>query len=301
MSKAEAKKGEATKEVAKTAEAPPPAKVDVYAGIPEHMRKDIGKGLENLSQGDYEMPRLKLLQGISPELLEKDGLKAGWFYHTLTEDRVGENNGLRVVPIYIDKRYVLWRPRHDGGGILARADDGVHWNPGVGEFEVFVDKAKTKKVKWVLAPTVAASRLGQWGTYDPDDPKSPPAATQCYVVVVMSPDNPELGPMALMLQRSTIRVARKLMGKLQVSRAPSFGTVFTMDSVLDQNANGDKFYNFRFTMDGFVQDAEEYNMYAKLHEQFKKSGVQVKDLEGADEAGEVPQDEGGGTDTKGKF
>ena len=35
---------------------------------PAFMRDDSGKGTEHLGRGDLEMPRLKLIQGLSPEL-----------------------------------------------------------------------------------------------------------------------------------------------------------------------------------------------------------------------------------------
>lgn len=292
------------KSVATTGNAPPP--VDVKTGaVPAFMQKDVGKGLENLNQSDYEMPRLKLLQGISPELMEFDGLKAGHFFHTLTEDELGEKDTdftLGIMPIYIDKRYVLWRPREDGGGILARADDGVNWQPGKGVFEVKINKG-TKKVTWNIgAPTVAGSGLAAWGTYDPDDPKSPPAATLCYVIVALLTEYPDLGPVAIMLQRSTVKVARKLMGKLRVSKAPIYGLKFRMGSVQDQNGNGDKFFNYQFTLDGLVEDEDTYNQNKMLHEAFNRSGVKVKDLEGADEAGDLPTDRGDVEEAaKGKF
>ena len=242
--------------------------------MPAFMKGDEGRGTEGLSSSDYEMPRLKLLQGLSEELQNFDGLKAGEFFHTLAEEGIGRE--VEVVPIYTSKRYVLWRPRHDGGGILARADDAIHWSPPSGEFTVKPQKGVDRQVVWKLAPTVAASRLDQWGTYDPTDPQSQPAATLCYVVVVGLPDYPDLSPVALMLQRTAVGPARKLMGKLKISRTPCFGLRFMMSSFIDDR-NGQKFSNYRFTANGFVEDEQLYNHFKGLHEQFNASGVKVKD------------------------
>lgn len=244
------------------------------AVMPSFMKGDEGKGTEGLTSSDYEMPRLKLLQGLSEELQNFDGLKAGQFFHTLAEEGIGAE--VEVVPIYTSKRYVLWRPRHDGGGILARADDAIHWNPSMGEFTIKPQKGVDRSVTWKLANTVAASRLDQWGTYDPSDPNSQPAATLCYVVVVGLPEYPDLSPVALMLQRTAVGPARKLMGKLKISRTPCFGLRFMMSSFIDDR-NGQKFNNYRFTANGFVEDEPLYNHFKGLHEQFSRTGVKVRD------------------------
>jgi hypothetical protein len=265
----------------------PPAKVPekkqevattTSAQLPAFMKGDIGKGLESVGISDYEMPRIALLQGLSDELQTYDGLKAGQFWHTLAEQGLGDT--LDIVVLYVSKRYVLWRPRWDGGGILARSDDAVHWQPPQGEFTVKAYKDQDKRVTWKLAETVAASGLGEWGSYDPSDPKSQPAATLCYVVVVALPKHPELSPVALMLQRTSVGPARKLLGKLKISQAPSYGLKYTMSS-FDDDRGGQKFKNYRFTAAGFVENEDEYNSYKLSHDRFAKEGVQIKDIEKA--------------------
>lgn len=253
------------------------------AKLPEYMRSQAGKGMEGMGAGDFEMPRVKLLQGISEELTMYDGVKAGEFFHTLAERGLGTE--LSITILHISKRFVLWRPRWDGGGILARADDAIHWSPANAEFEVSADKSKRRKVKWCTKPTVAESGLAEWGTSDPEDPNSQPAATLCYVVVVHLHDFPELSPVALLLQRTALRGAKKLFGKLKVSGAPIFGLKFIAESVDDSSTAGD-FKNWRFTSDGYV-DEEQFAEFEAMHEGFGRTGVNVRDIEGAqDEAPE---------------
>lgn len=270
------------------------------AAVPSFMKGDAGKGTEHLSSSDYEMPRIKLMQGLNDELQAHDDLKSGDFFHTLAE--VGLGQSVQIVPIYISKRYVLWRPRVDGGGILARADDSIHWSPPSGQFEVKVTK-EGKKATWKLARTVSESRLDQWGTYDPSDPQSQPAATLAYVIVAALPELPDLSPVALLLQRTQIGPARKLMGKLKISQAPCYGMKFTMSSFQDDRG-GQKFNNYRFTAAGFVENEAEYGLYKQLNKQFEVSGVTVKDLESAqddtipEESREARAKEAAATETK---
>ncbi len=261
-------------------------KSEQQVAVPDFMREQVGMGTERLGSGDAEVPRIKLMQALSPELTEYS-VKQGEFWHSLAEENLGKE--VRVSPIFNDKRYLLWRPRKSGGGILARADNGVNWSPPNGEFAVKLDSGK--EVTWRTANTVAASGLAEWGSSDPADNNSPPAATLMYVFAVTFPDMPEMPPAVITLQRSQIKVARRFIGKLKITQAPSFGQIYKMSSFEDTNAASQKFYNFSFAKDGLIENRDLYESNFGFYKFFKAQGVQVKDLEGAqgDEA-EVPQD-----------
>ncbi len=248
----------------------------IQKDLPAHMRGMAGMGVERMRPEDVEIPRIRLLQALSPEVQEGDG-KPNTFWHTVADVSLGEI--LKVVICYVDQSFILWRPRNMGGGILARAADGIHWNPPEGTFEVTPDGYK-KKVTWKLGSTVVKSGLAEWGTMDPSDPQSSPAATRMYNLVVMMPDFAPYSPAVVTLQRSAIKVARKLMGKLKISQAPSFGMYFSMAGVKDQNPQGQEFFNYRFTVTGLVDDAKEFEFYKAIYEGFRKEGLRIRDIEG---------------------
>jgi hypothetical protein len=244
--------------------------------LPAFMQKHAALGRVGVS--DVEIPRLKLLQAQSPELTEFDNAKQGEFWHSLIDDRIGSN--VRICPVYIDRRFVLWRPREAGGGILARADDGKHWTPANTDFTV---KLKTgHEVKWRTARTVTASRLDRRGSYNPSDPNSPPAATRMYSIVCSFPDRQDLPPAVVILQQAAVKSATKLIGKLKVLRAPSFGVIFEMASFKDKSPSGE-FYNYAFEMVGPLQDRAFYEENFAQYRFFMEQGLKVKDLEGAQE------------------
>lgn len=243
--------------------------------LPGFMTEYIGMGTERMDASSVETPRIKLIQKISPELDTHNDLKAGDFFHTVAEISMGPV--VRVTPIFVTQSFLLWRPQETGGGILARADDGVHWNIPNGEFQVKLKSGQD--VVWKTAPTIAQSGLDQWGSSNPADPNSPPAATRMYNIVVSFPDDPDMPPAVVTLQRASIRVARKFIGKLKITRAPSFGLIFKMTSVEDSNAAGQKFSNFAFASDGMVEDKDIFERNLEMYKFFEKQGVQVKDLE----------------------
>jgi hypothetical protein len=243
---------------------------------PASMQKHAGPG--GLGVGDVEIPRLKLLQASSPELTEFNNARQGEFWHSLIGDRIGST--IRICPVYIDRRFILWRPREAGGGILARADDGKHWTPADTEFTVRLKSGH--EVKWRTARTVAASRLDRRGTYNPNDPNSPPAATRMYSIVCSFPDRQDLPPAVVILQRAATKVATKLIGKLKVLRAPSFGVILEMASLKDKSPSGE-FYNYAFEIVGPVEDKAFYEENFAQYRFFMEQGLKVKDLEGAQE------------------
>lgn len=256
--------------------APPPA---VATNLPAFMRDDADAGKEGIGNQDIEIPRLKLMQGLSPELELFDGLRAGNFFHPAAEEIFDEP--FRAVPIFMDQRYILWRPRDAGGGILARADDGVNWSPASGEFTVQLDKKDGgDTVTWRLASTVAKSGLANWGTMNPKDPNSPPAATLMYNYLLAFPDHPDLMPAVLSFQRSSIKAGRRFNTKLKTVRAPIYGTIWEFSSAKDTNSRGQDFYNMDVRSAGLVEDEDQYNFYKGAHESMIKKGLSIKDIEG---------------------
>jgi hypothetical protein len=256
-------------------------KMPLPAFAQEHAR------LGTLDVGDLEIPRLKLLQASSRELTEFNTAKEGDFWHSLTHESFGST--VRICPIYIDWRFILWRPREAGGGILARADDGKRWTPADTEFTVRLRSGH--EVKWRTARTVAASGLDKRGSYNPNDPNSPPAATRMYSIVCSFPDWQGLPPAVVTLQRAANKVAKKLIGILKVQRAPSFGLIFEMASFKDKSPSGE-FYNYAFEMIGAVENKPFYEENFAQYRFFMEHGLKVKDLQGAQE------DEAIGTEEK---
>ena len=244
--------------------------------LPGFVRKYASQG--GLGLGDGEIPRLKLLQARSADIVKFNNAREGEFWHSLIDDRLGST--LRICPIYIDWRFVLWRPREAGGGILARADDGKHWVPADTEFTVRLETGH--EVKWRTARTVAASGLTRRGSYNPIDPKSPPAATRMYSIVCSFPDRRDLPLAVVTLQRAGARAATKLIGKLKVLRAPSFGVIVEMTSFGRKSPSGEV-YGHAFEVVGPVEDKAFYEENFARYRFFMQHRLKVKDLEGAQE------------------
>jgi hypothetical protein len=269
------------------------AVVDDENTLPDFMREDIGKqyGMETLDATDMALPRLLLMQGLSKQKEQFSFLKTGDFFHTAQEVVIPQP--FLAVPIMIDKRFLLWRPRNAGGGILARANDAKHWQPSPASFTVTLDKKDGgATVTWETKETVAESGLAEWGSMDPDNPESPPAATLTYNILLAFPANPELSPAVLSLQRTGMKAALDLNMKLKSLNRPSFQSVIQFSSFLDHKGTND-FYSVKTVLAGFLcakkkwraddaeswtlGDLETYQNYKALYERLAKSGLDIKD------------------------
>lgn len=236
---------------------------------PDFMQGHSGQGTEALSSAALKPPRIKLMQSVSPELDENDDLKPGQFLHDSAE--IILVSPIKIVPCFLTEAYFLFGPKQ-GDGLLARADDGVHWSPPDTEFEVnFKGGGSTV---WKTKKTVMGSGLDKWGTFKPSDPKSPPAATHCINCVVMLDEFRELGPCVLSFTRSGLKTGKKFASNLKMANAPSFGRIFELTSVKVSGPEGD-YYEPRLKPFGFIQDKEYFESCKSIYEAAKSQGVEV--------------------------
>lgn len=161
-------------------------------------------GIEGLGKDDFKTPRIILLQGLSPELEVFDGLaKKDTFWHTGMNVSLGKE--FLFVPVVANKRVILWRPRNDQeGGILAFSKNGKNWDSGANQTFAVKLKGRKDAVVWATGKDVLSSRLTEFGTSNPDEPHSAPAATTVYEYLCYLPDHPELSPCVLGVSKTAI-------------------------------------------------------------------------------------------------
>lgn len=243
--------------------------------VPAYLMQMQGrvKDDSNFDQSDVIVPRIKLLQGLSKECETFDDAKAGRFWDTGLDESQGEE--FRFVVASRKKKYLLVAPLEDGQGILARAEDFTHWDR-IGEWEVKI-KGERNPVKWTISTTdVMESGLDKWGTFNPNDENSPPAATLFYEYLVLRVDEDgnllQKPPAVISLTRSQIRKAKKgLNDKIKLHGdmgRPMQSLVFKASNVADTNSEGQDFKNWMFTGDGFATEAT-YEQALAFSQSFK--------------------------------
>ena len=237
----------------------------VSAGVelemPEWMKgmEDDTRGSEEVGKDDLVLPRLAIVQAISPELDENDaayieGAKSGMLFNTLTRELMTE---ILVIPIKFEKPYLLWRDRKKGGGFG-------------GQFATMEEAEDA-----VLSKEVPE----EWDIVD----------TPTNLCIAIPPDGKPY-EIAIPLPKSKAKVSRNWNSMIRLAGGPRFGRVYKITSVDDKNAAGDKYKNFKVEMAGFPSK-ELFKKAEELFELFSAGdyGVDYSDQEGGEEeAGNQP-------------
>ena len=225
---------------------------NAVAAVPDYLKGMTGSGLQGLDSSDFTIPRVKLLQGISPEVEAFEEAKSGQFWHNVLDLNMGETFDFIVCSN--KKRYMLLAPLNDSRGVLARADDGIHWTPPDAEFEVKL-KGMRNSVKWKTAATVRESGLAEYGSSNPDDPDSNPAAVLFYDFMLYLPQRPDLSPVLMSLARSQVKKAKSLQTKIELRNIPMQAQVFRARVVKETGAEGE-YNNWEFAANGFAAEED---------------------------------------------
>jgi hypothetical protein len=240
---------------------------------PDYLKGDEKTGTERLGRGDFKIPRIKLLQPLSPEVKSFPGKAIpGEFWHTGANKSIG--NEFLFVPCVVSKRVILWRPQNDGdGGILAFSKNAVDWvSGGNKEFEVQIKDGP--KVKWKTGKNVPSSGLLEFGTSNPNNENSAPAANLAYEYMAFLIDHPDLSPVVLGVQRTGIGNAKQLNSHLLMTRRPTACVAVRCFS--DEETKGRLAWHVpNFEPSGYVRE-DIYKITSKIADQYSDFDVELE-------------------------
>lgn len=86
----------------------------------EERQERVGQGSENVTTSDLALPRLKLLQALSPEVTKSSaqyiqGAEPGFIMNSLNGNL---HNSLFVINLHYDRKTVVWKKRKFGAGMF---------------------------------------------------------------------------------------------------------------------------------------------------------------------------------------
>lgn len=226
--------------------------VAVQSTLPAFLRDKMGssRGTENVTTDDITIPRIDVLQSISPAVDQDDesyieGARAGIIFNTLTRQLYG--NEIMIVPVAFKKEQLVWKDRKAGGGFR-------------GAFAT-VEEAQ--------AAMVAMEDGDQCGIVE---------TSQFYsLVLTKSDENPDgfkIEEVMIPMAKSKMKVARKLNSLIRLNGGDSFTRVYLLKSFKDKNAANETFYNFDCSNHGYV-DEVIYARAEKLYEDITAGRVKV--------------------------
>lgn len=162
-------------------------KEQALAAIPEDLRRDAGRGTENIGPEDVRPPMIKLCQSGTPQRKMDDpkqipGLNELDIFNDLSGEIYGRGPLKFVVLDTLKPKYMEYRPMDQGGGVI--------------DFDVPPNDPRTQF------------------TNGPDGKRMKPIATMYRDYLVWLPDHQELG--VLTFKSTQLSVAVQLNGKMKL-------------------------------------------------------------------------------------
>jgi hypothetical protein len=202
------------------------------AQLPSYIKQGQGRGNENVSSKDLQLPRIDVLQALSPQINKKkdnyiEGAEVGMLFNTLTGELYPD--GVNITPVTFVKRHLVWvdRKKDSEGGLRSVFDTPE-------EAEAFVEA-------------------------QPDEDKLEVVATAEHLV--MLDDGTEV---ILSMAKSRMKVSRKFNSLVRLNAGDRFSRRYRLTSVDDKSSQGE-FQNIAVDNNGFPTE-EVYLKAEALYE-----------------------------------
>lgn len=209
--------------------------------VPDYIKQGRGRGNENVTTEDLQLPRIDVLQALSPQINKKkdsyiEGAEVGDIFNTLTGELYPD--GLRFTPISFVKRFLVWvdRKQDSNGGLRGVFETEI-------EAEQFIDEQDdANKLEVVMTPEH----------------------------LVLLDDGTEA---ILAMGKSKVKVSRKFNSLVRLQGGDRFSRSYLLTSVDDESAQGE-YQNISIKPDGFPSE-EVYRKAEKLYESIADGGMQA--------------------------
>ena len=212
----------------------------VQSDVPAHLSGKGALGNENVSAEDQAIPRLTLLQKLSPQLDESaaefvDGAKAGQYFNSLTNIA---SDGLYVVNLMYRRTVAVFKKRAAGGGFAGN----------------FASKQE--------ALDDLAENGNDPSMYDFSD-------TGNHYLLLLDADGKPTTPVIFSMAGSKLRVSNTWNSKIAAAAEdmPRFATVWKLTAVSQSNAKG-SWHNTAVDYMGFAAE-DLFEVASEYYAQFQ--------------------------------
>ena len=196
----------------------------VVSEMPEFMRgMTSNRGTENVAAEDLIIPRLEIVQSLSPARKKTDpayieGAEEGMLYNNVTRHLYSTE--VTVVPVMFKKDYLIWKDRKSGGGFRGAFPT---------EYEA----------------RAAMEELNEDGLEIVDTPQQ-----FCLLI-----DGDRIEEIVVSMPKSKAKVSRQWNSLIRMAEGDSFTRAYKLTGYEDTNRDGETYQNIRVTMAGFVSEA----------------------------------------------
>jgi len=213
--------------------------------IPDFLKQG-NRGAENVGTDDMIIPRIELIQALSPVRKKSDpayieGAEEGMLYNNVTRTLYGTE--VTVVPVYYTKQFLVWKDRKAGGG-------GSNGFRGAFASKELADRAIAELAEEALEVSDTA---------------------QHFVLVRNGEDWQEA---VISMAKSKVKVSKRWNSLMRLSNTDSFSRAYKLSATTETNARNESYFNFNVAALGFV-NKELYERAEKLYETIRTGAVKV--------------------------
>lgn len=204
------------------------------------------RGNENIGVDDITIPRLGLVQDLSPERKASkpeyiDGADTGMLFNTASRELYGES--VNFVPVYFRKEWCIWKAQDAGGGFMGAFDSEdsarEEWDEQGYEGQTFM-KGNVELPTYEIVDT-----------------------HQQFGLILHEDKAPE--EVVISCSKSKMKPSRNLNTVIKMRGGDRFSTVFRIGAVEDTNKNDQDFQNLTFSPLGWVSE-EVYRAAEKMYD-----------------------------------
>ena len=198
----------------------------VASELDKMLEADAGVGLENITTDDMQIPFIRIIQALSPQLQKDDplyikGAEQGDIFNTVSQEVFKQDEGVIVVPAFFEKKFLEFQLRSSGGGFvreLAADDKDITMTSREGTIELLPNGNELVR-------------------------------THQHLVIAQSADG-TIAPSVLDMKKTQLKVSRRWNTLKNSARLPSgalmpiYGTAWQVTTVLEANDQG-KWFNYK--------------------------------------------------------
>lgn len=231
------------------------------ANLPAYIkRSETARGSENVDMQDVAIPRIEIVQALSPCLKKNDpgfieGAEQGMLYNSVTRELYGLS--VPVIPIFFKKQYLVWKERKQGGGFG-------------GAYDTVQEAAERIKQE-------DPAQQQFWTAQD----------TAQQLVIVVKPDG-STEEAIVSMSRTKLKVSKNWNSLIRLNGNDRFSRVYSLFTVDEMNNNGDEYKNFAVANAGYPDELHYKKaeaLYLAVASGERKVVMDVSDADGTDGAG----------------
>ena len=218
---------------------------------------DSGMGLEDVSTDDLQIPFLRMIQALSPQLKKSDpafieGASQGDIFNTVTNKVWQADKGVTVLPVHFIQKLLEFVPRSSGGGFVGEL------NPNSADVQQAV---RDKDSGMELLPN--GNELVR--------------TAQHYVKIVH--EDGSLESAIVDMKKTQLKISRKwltliAMQKRNGKTMPSFANTYHLKTIEDGNDKG-SWFTWSINFKEPVASLDTYNECKELHTNIRDGLVQL--------------------------